>query len=124
MAFDFGSGFGDIGDLSTITDGADMATPLHDVSDGSQDMQSYTPTGNGSGEWVGFSDKTTDRLWGGLDKVLNYALIRDNMQMQRVPTASQQIQQGTLAVQRQQSNNSGLLLWIALGAGVFMLASR
>lgn len=124
MAFDFGSGFSGLGDWSSIVDGADSSVPLGDVSQGSQDMQPYTATGGGSGEWIGFSDQTENRLWSGLDKVLNYALLRDQQQMNRTPTASQQLQAGTIQVQQQQTGNSRLLLWVALGAGVFLLATR
>jgi hypothetical protein len=73
MEFDFGSGFGDI-DLSTIADGSTDGVPL-DVSNGAPDMQPSTPTGNGSGV---FLDSTSqNRIFGGLEKVLDYALQRD-----------------------------------------------
>lgn len=116
-SFDFGSGFGDL-DLSTFTNGADMSVPLGDVSNGAQNMQPYSS----SGEWYQFSDQTQSAIWGGLDKVLNYALAKDAAKMQQ-PQLQQQ-QQYAQVQQSQQNGNSRILLWAALGAGVFLLINR
>jgi hypothetical protein len=118
MDFGLGSGFDGV-DLSTITNGADMSTPLGDVSNGADPMQSSTPTGTGSGVFL--DTNTQNAIFGSLNNVLNYALYRDSVQMQRNPTA---LQTGTLALQQQKAKSSNLLIWIAAGVLLFMAVEK
>lgn len=109
---------GNVTGMGDITLGADDASPLPDVSNGAQDMQPETPTGNGSGLFIdGAAVNKT------LGQVLNYAILRDQLQMSRQPTAMQMGALQTQALQaRTQSRNSTLLLLLAVGAGVILLA--
>jgi len=103
--------------LDSILGGADETVPLPDVSMGGEDMQPSTPTGNGSGVFV---DSTMQQnIFGGLSKVLDYALQRDaykmNMQrnLQYQPAVQQQVQ-----VQGRQTN---FLFLAACAVGVYLL---
>jgi hypothetical protein len=118
MAFDFGSGFSDI-DLSTITGGSTYDPPLNDVSMGAPDMTTGTPTGNGFGVFL--DTAMQDRIFGGLEKVLNYALVRDQVSMTRNAQhmqANAYAQPG--AVQARQTQNTTLLIWGGIGLAVFL----
>ena len=99
----FGNNGGYSFNLESLMGGADQATPLPDVSMGGEDMQTSTPTGNGTGVFV---DSTMQQsIFGGLSKVLDYALQRDAYKMnvqrnlQYQPAVQQQVQ-----VQAKQTN--------------------
>lgn len=111
----FSGGF----DIGAITNGSDMSSPLPDVSNGAQDMQPWTNTGTGSGVFV--DTQTQNHVFGTLDKVLNYALVRDQQTMVRVPT---QMQAGAIQQQQQRAQNSRLVLWVALALGAFMVINK
>jgi hypothetical protein len=126
MAWDYENNTGSFDgsfDLSALTNGADIESPLRDVSNSAQDMQPWTNTGNGTGVFL--DTQTQNALFSGLDKVLNYALLRDQQTMARTPTTMQvgayQQQQQQF---QQQAGNSRLILWVALGLGAFMIVSR
>lgn len=107
-------------DMGQYTAGAATSSPLADVSNSSEDMQSYTATGNGSGQFLDTS--TQNQIFGGLSKVLDYALQRDaykmqmNAQLQQGPATQQQV-----VVQGKQTN----FMFLALcGLGIYLVASQ
>jgi len=107
-------------DLSQLTSDALAVSPLGDVSNGAENMQSYTPTGNGSGV---FLDTTSqNQIFGGLGKVLDYALQRDAYKIGMAsplngrPTTQQQVQ-----IQQKQGN----FLFLALcGIGIYLMVKE
>ena len=94
--------------LDNVTWGADAASPLSDVSYGSQPMESYTPTGTGSGTFI--SADWQQGILGGLQTALNYAITRDayknGLPINGVAAATQQ----QVVVQQKQTNGMFLLL--------------
>lgn len=120
--------FGSISHLDDLMYGADTASPLTDVSWSSPAMESSTPTGTGSGQ---FLDTTTQNaLFGSLDKVLNWAIQRDTAKIQQ----DTQMQLGgmqyastnnALGYQAQQSAaNRKLLVMGMLAAGLFLVMRK
>ncbi len=103
--------------LDDYTAGADAASPLTDVSYSDEPMQTYTPTGNGSGVFLDSSLQNT--ILGGLSKVVDYAIKRDayNMGMQ-MPVGVGGATGQQLQVQRKQTNGLFLLL---CGLGVYLV---
>lgn len=102
-------------DLGKLTYGADRPTPLGDVSMGEPAMTTNTATGNGTGVFQAYDWGTA--IGGGLSKVLDYAIRRDEIKLGIAaplgqPTTSQQVQ-----VQGKQTNVIFLLL-LALGVYV------
>jgi hypothetical protein len=107
--------------LESLMGGADEATPLPDVSMGGEDMQPSTPTGNGSGVFV---DSTMQQnIFGGLSKVLDYALQRDayKMNMQRNLQYQQPVMQQQVQAQGRQTN---FLFLAACAVGIFLLVKE
>lgn len=80
--------------------GADITSPLTDVSNGAQDMQTYTATGNGSGVFI--DSGWQNAIMGGLQTALNYAIKRDSYQ-QGIPQAGAATAQ-QVVVQQKQTN--------------------
>jgi len=125
MAFDY---FGSISNLDSLMYGADTASPLQDVSWSSPDMQPYTPTGNGSGQFL--DTATQNALFGGLDKVLNWAIQRDAAKIQQDTTyqlAGTQYAStnNALNYQAQQSAANRKLLVIGMAvAGLFLVMRK
>lgn len=104
-------------DLSDITSGADNPAPLGDVSNGWTSMDTSTPTGNGSGVFVDTSWQ--NQIFGGLSKVVDYAIKRDAYTMGMSMPVGQGGSTGQqLLVQRKQTN--GLFLLLA-GVGLFLV---
>lgn len=118
MAFDFGSGFGDM-DLSELVAGSEAQAPLPDNSFGYPAMDTSDPTGTGSGFFLSSGAQTA--LFGSLDKVLNYALMRDQYQMTRTPIP---VQTAQIQMQSQQSQSNNFLLWAGLGLAAFLVITR
>lgn len=120
MAWDYTTGTGTFDggfDLAAITGGADAASPLTDVSNGGEPMQTYTATGNGSGVFIDSS--LQNQIFGGLSKVLDYAIKRDAYQMgMQMPVGQGGSTGQQLMVQRKQTNGMFLLL---CGVGLFMV---
>jgi hypothetical protein len=100
--------------LDDYTAGADNASPLSDVSNGDAPMQSYTATGNGTGAFLDTSAQNA--IFGGLSRVLDYALRRDAYQM-GMPLNNAAATQQQVQIQRKQSNGMFLLL---CGVGVYL----
>lgn len=119
MAWDYTTGTGTFDggfDLAAITGGADAASPLSDVSNGAEPMQSYTPTGNGSGVFIDTS--LQNQIFGGLSKVMDYAMQRDAYQMRaNLPLGVNGATGQQLQVQRKQTNGMFLML---CGVGLFL----
>lgn len=119
MAWDYTTGTGTFDggfDLGAITGGADASSPLSDVSNGAEPMQSYTATGNGSGVFLDTSMQNT--ILGGLSKVVDYAIRRDAYSMGMAMPAGQASTGQQLIVQRKQTNGMFLLL---IGLGAFLV---
>jgi len=113
----FDEGMNDAFDLSQLTSDALNTSPLGDVSDGAENMQSYTATGNGTGVFLDTSAQNS--IFGGLSKVLDYALQRDAYKMGMTssvngrPSTQQQV-----LVQGKQTN----VMFLALcGLGIYLL---
>jgi hypothetical protein len=120
---DFGQGFG----LGSGFDGVDLGTidtaspPLADNSNGSAPMQSMDWS---SLSWIG----------GALDKALNFSLQKDQMDYQsQIAKQNQQLQAAALYRQQygygvvgatQPLNGRQLLVYGAIGLGIFMLVSK
>lgn len=115
---DFTSGNGWF-DLSGVLSGADQASPLPDVSNGAPAMETYTPTGNGSGVFVDTSWQ--NQIFGGLNKVLDYAVQRDAYRMGALPTIPGTYGATSQQVYQQRRSQNGLML-LLLGVGIFALA--
>ena len=106
--------------LDDITAGADDASPLGDVSQSSMPMQTYTNTGNGSGVFIDTSWQQS--IFGGLSKVVDYAIKRDAYSMGMSVQAGQAGTTGQqLIVQKKQTNGMFLLL---LAVGAFVVLSK
>jgi len=103
--------------LDNVTWGADAGSPLSDVSYGSPAMESYTPTGTGSGTFI--DSGWQQAIVGGLQTALNYAIVRDSYK-NGVPLAGQATQQ-QVVVQRQQTN--GIFLLVCGLAAILVLKS-
>jgi ribosomal protein L12E/L44/L45/RPP1/RPP2 len=85
-------------------------------------MTTSTPTGNGTGVFMDNSWQSA--LFSGLDKALNYALLRDQQKMTAVaynPVAQAQAASQQAAIM-QQSRNANLLVLLAVGGLVFLIA--
>ena len=119
MPWDYTTGTGSFDggfDLGAITGGADAESPLGDVSNGAPSMQTYTPTGTGSGVFVDTSWQ--NQMFGGLSKVVDYAIKRDARTMDRLgPNSQGATGQQQMQVQRKQTNTMFLLL---CGVGLFL----
>lgn len=115
--FSFDTGFGDVDPYSTFGAGG-YANVSTDVSMGAPDEQPYTPTGNGTGVFL--DSGTQNGIFTTLDKVLNYALYRDQQKMTAVQFPAQQ-QQTQMAAAR--ANDSRLLTFAMIGAGIYLLVS-
>jgi len=121
------SPYGDF-NLNDVTYGADVSSPLPDVSWSSPDMESSTPTGTGSGQFI--DTATQNALLGGLDKVLNWAIQRDTAKIQQ-DTAYQLAgtqyagTNNALNYQAQQSAANRKLIVIGLAvAGLFLVMRK
>lgn len=121
------SPFGDF-NLSDVTYGADVSSPLPDVSWSSPDMQPYTPTGNGSGQFI--DTATQNGIFGLIDRAMNYAIQRDTAKIQQ-DTAFQLAgtqyasTNNALSYQAQQSAANRKLLVIGLAvAGLFLVMRK
>ena len=127
MATDYLSSISNF-DLDGLMYGSDRPAPLPDVSWSSPPMESYTPTGTGSGQFI---DTTTQNaLLGGLDKVLNWAIQRDTAKIQQ-DTAYQLAgtqyasTNNALGYQAQQSAANRKLIVIGLAvAGLFLVMRK
>lgn len=114
-------------DLDAIMKGSDSPAPLTDVSWSSPAMESYTPTGTGSGQFI--DTQTQNTLLGGLTSVLNYALQRDAIKIQastQQQLAGNQVgyANSALAYQAQQSNSNRTLIMLGLGVAAVFLVMR
>jgi hypothetical protein len=101
--------------LDDYTAGADNASPLSDVSNGDSPMQTYTPTGNGTGVFL--DTGWQNAIFGGLSKVVDYAIKKDAYNM-GIPLNNAAVTSQQALVQRNQSNGLFLLL---CGVGVYLV---
>ena len=121
------SPYGDF-NLNDVTYGADVSSPLPDVSWSSPAMESSTPTGTGSGQFIDTS--TQNALLGGLNNVLNWAIQRDALKIQqdtKMQLAGTQYAttNNALGYQAQQSAANRKLLMIGLAvAGLFLVMRK
>jgi hypothetical protein len=117
MSVDYLSSISDF-NLDDYTAGADVSSPLPDVSNGWAPMTTSTPTGNGSGQFLDTSMQNA--IFGGLSKVLDYAIKRDQYNMgMALPGMQATNSQQVLAVQKKQTN----FLFLAMcGLGIFLVA--
>lgn len=121
------SPYGDF-NLNDVTYGADVSSPLPDVSWSSPAMESSTPTGTGSGQFIDTS--TQNALLGGLNNVLNWAIQRDALKIQqdtKTQLAGTQYAStnNALNYQAQQSAANRKLLMIGLAvAGLFLVMRK
>lgn len=119
MAWDYQTNTGSF-DLGELTNGADIESPLRDVSGGADDMQPSTPTGNGSGVFV--DTQTQNAMFASLSQVLDYALKRDQ---QKMAGNQMTMQSGATQQQQQQLKKNRQFMWLmVLGGGAFLLASK
>lgn len=122
VGFGFDTGFGDVDPYTSFGAGGYATVPT-DVSMSSYDEQPYTPTGNGTGVFM-----TADQQNGGwqvLGQLLNYALIRDQQKMTAVYGPAYQMppqQAAQLAVQA--SGDRRLLMYAAIGLGIYLLVRK
>lgn len=119
MPFAFDTGFGDTDPYMSF--GAGSVMPVYtDVSRGAPNEQPWTSTGNGTGVFIDQSAQNS--LFGGLQTVLNYALLRDQQKMTRVANAPVQAAQAQAQVQ--QAATSNLLLYALIGGALLFVVLR
>ena len=117
--FGFDTGFGQVDPYTTF--GAGSYTGVYaDVSMGSEDATTSTPTGNGTGVFL--DGATSGGFWALLDKGLNYALLRDQQKMTAIygPAVTMTPQQQA-ALSVQASGDKRLLMYGAIALGVYLL---
>ncbi|WP_426079280.1 hypothetical protein [Janthinobacterium sp. PSPC3-1] len=100
--------------------GNDYSPIYGDVSNGAQDMQPSTSTGNGSGVFLDTS--TQNAIFGTLTNVLNYALKRDQIKMQA--GLAQPQQQAQAQIQYVQTKNNNMLVWAGLGLAALWIMNK
>lgn len=98
--------------LDDYTAGADVTSPLSDVSNSSPAMQTYTATGTGSGVFI--DSGWQNAIMGGLQTALNYAIKRDAYDHGMIPQAGAATAQQVVVQQRQ--TNGIFLMLCAVGA--------
>jgi hypothetical protein len=120
--FSFDTGFGQVDPYTTFGAGSYTGV-LSDVSNGSPPEQPYTPTGNGTGV---FLDSGSQKgIFDVLGQALNYAIVRDQQKMTAVYGPGINMtpqQQAALSVQA--SGNSRLLMYLLIGAGIWMAVRK
>lgn len=127
MAFDYYSTISPF-NLDAVMEGSDRPAPLPDVSWASQPMESYTPTGNGSGQFI--DTATQNGIFGTLDKVLNWAIQKDSAKIQQDTQLQLADRQGNsvntmLGYQAQQAQaNRKLMLMGLMAAGLFLVMRK
>lgn len=96
---------------------------LADVSNGSPDEQPYTPTGNGTGVFL--DSGSQNGIFNMLGQALNYAIVRDQRKMTAVygPAINMTPQQQA-ALSVQASGNSRLLMYVLIGAGIWLAVRK
>jgi hypothetical protein len=102
-------------------DGYDGVLP--DVSNGEPPMQSDTALGNGSGYYV--DNNYANGLFGTVQTALNYAIQRDQQKIAMAHAPAYGYPGLPLAASPQavqQARNSRLMLFLLIGAGVFLVA--
>lgn len=110
---------GGLFDLDEITAGVNVTSPRADNSWGAPAMETHTPTGNGSGVFMDSSWQQT--IFGGLSKVVDYAIQRDAIKMQMNQPYYQPATQQQVQVQGKQTN----FLFLALcGLGIYLVAKK
>ena len=125
MAFDY---FGSISNLDDLMYGADTASPLPDVSWSSPAMESSTPTGTGSGQFIDTSMQ--NGIFDFLGKALQFAVNRDTAKIQQdtqMQLAGTQYASTNNAVgyQAQQSAANRKLLVMGMAvAGLFIVMRK
>jgi hypothetical protein len=106
---------------SSLGFGGNEYSPIYgDVSNGAQDMQPHTSTGNGSGVFL--DSGMQNAIFGTLSNVLNYALKRDQIKMQAGLAQPQQQQQA--AIQYVQTKNNNMLVWAGLGLAALWIMNK
>lgn len=120
-SFDEYFGIGDAGYSSSLGYGSNDYSPIYgDVSNGAQDMQPSTSTGNGSGVFL--DTGTQNAIFGTLTNVLNYALKRDQIKMQA--GLAQPQQQAQAQIQYVQTKNNNMLVWAGLGLAALWIMNK
>lgn len=120
MDFNFDTGFGDVDPYTSFGAGGYVTVPT-DVSMGDAPMQSWTPTGNGSGEFI--SASTQQSILGGLQSVLNYAMMRDQQKMTAVG-GPVQVGAARAQVTARQENDKRLFTYALIGLGVYLVTRK
>lgn len=106
---------------SSLGFGGNDYSPIYgDVSNGAQDMQPSTSTGNGSGVFL--DTGTQNAIFGTLTNVLNYALKRDQIKMQA--GLAQPQQQAQAQIQYVQTKNNNMLVWAGLGLAALWIMNK
>ena len=121
--FSLDTGYGDKDWLASISMGttSPFSKPIYaDVSQGSQDAQPYTATGNGTGSWI--DPATTQSIFGFLEKGLNYAIIRDQQKMTAVQAAP--IMQAQAQATQYRATDNRVLMYAAMAAVVLYVVTR
>jgi len=106
--------------LDAFLEGSDTTSPLDDNAWGDTAMETSTPTGNGSGAFL--DSGWQNQIFGGLSKVVDYAIQRDAVKMQaKLPQVYQPATAQQVQVQGKQTN----FMFLALcGLGIYLVASR
>lgn len=127
MAFDYYSTISPF-NLDAVMAGSDSPAPLPDVSWASQPMESYTSTGNGSGQFI--DTATQNGIFNLLDKGLNWAIQKDSAKIQQDTQLQLADRQGNsvntmLGYQAQQAQaNRKLMLLGLMAAGLFLVMRK
>lgn len=120
-SFDEFFGIGGTDYSSSLGFGGNEYSPIYgDVSNGAQDMQPSTSTGNGSGVFM--DSGMQNQIFGTLQNVLNYALKRDQIKMQA--GLAQPVQQQQAAIQYVQTKNNNMLVWAGLGLAALWIMNK